>query len=196
MTPRCSGDALPRLLDAAVPGGLVVRTGAADMIFTDRARGAMFSRCDRYRYLLWRIWQPDLPFWTFGMLNPSTADHLQLDSTVRRCVDRAATGGAGGIVVWNLFAWRSTDPAAMKRADDPVGPANDGAIMFAVRDGAVNVAAWGVHGRHLGRADEVRELLAVAGVPLNALAFTTGGEPRHPLYLSSSVQPQPWSYVA
>jgi hypothetical protein len=43
--------------------------------------GAIFSPCERYRYLLWRIWNPALPFWSFGMLNPSTADQL-IDSVL------------------------------------------------------------------------------------------------------------------
>ena len=30
------------------------------------AAGAAFSTCERYRYALWRVWNPDAPFWTFG----------------------------------------------------------------------------------------------------------------------------------
>jgi len=158
--------------------------------------GAALSPCWRYRYLLWRIWEPSLPIWSFGMLNPSTADHLKMDPTVSRCCDRARRGGAGGLVVWNLFAWRDTKPAAMKRASAPVGEANDRAIRIAVENSAVNVAAWGAHGTHREREHAVRAMLGRDGVPLHTLAFTNAGHPRHPLYLPADLEPQPWRYWA
>lgn len=160
-----------------------------------RGSGALFSPCGRWRYLLWRVWDEALPLWSFGMLNPSTADHEKLDPTVKRCQSRAQTGGAGGFVVWNLFAWRDTEPAAMKQAADPVGPANDLAIRCAVEASATNIAAWGVHGTHREREHKVRAMLGSEGFPLHALDFTKDGHPRHPLYLPSALQPLPWDYV-
>jgi len=156
--------------------------------------GAALSTCWCYRYLLWRIWEPSLPIWSFGMLNPSTADAFQLDPTISRCIDRARKGGAGGLVVWNLFAWRDTDPAAMKRAADPVGRVNDHAIRLAVEHSGLNIAAWGAHGTHNGRDASVRALLAGIKADLHALAFTKDGQPRHPLYLPAALVPQPWTY--
>lgn len=156
--------------------------------------GAAFSTCWRYRYLLWRIWDESLPLWSFGMLNPSTADAFKLDPTVTRCTSRAQAGGAGGLVVWNLFAWRDTDPAAMKRATDPVGPANDQAIWLAVENSTLNIAAWGAHGTHRRRAFDVLAMLGGQAVPLHTLAFTKLGDPRHQLYLPADLQPQPWNY--
>lgn len=175
---------LDKMADIRVDRGLALGDGAA------------LSVCLRYRYLLWRIWDQSLPIWSFGMLNPSTADHLKLDPTVTRCCKRAHDGGAGGLVVWNLFAWRDADPAAMKRAGDPVGPGNDQAIRLAVQNSALNVAAWGAHGVHREREYRVRAMLGALGAPLHALAFTEAGHPRHPLYLSLGLQPQPWRYWA
>ena len=40
--------------------------------------GAQFSRCRRWRYLLWRRWDESKPVANFLMLNPSTADELKL----------------------------------------------------------------------------------------------------------------------
>jgi hypothetical protein len=85
------------------------------------------------------------------MLNPSTADHLKLDPTLTRCALRAAAAGAGGMIVWNLFAWRATDPRDMKSAADPVGPANDTIIRQLAKLASMNIAGWGAHGGHLGR---------------------------------------------
>jgi hypothetical protein len=36
------------------------------------------------RYRLTRVWDADLPVMTFVLLNPSTADALQRDPTMRR----------------------------------------------------------------------------------------------------------------
>lgn len=159
-----------------------------------RQSGAVFSRCADYRYLLWRIWDPSRPLWAFGMLNPSTADHEVVDPTIARCIKRAEAGGAGGLIVWNLFAYRATKPEDMKAAEDPVGPYNDQAIQIAVKQAALNIAAWGAHGSHKNRQSEVLSALSKISVRLNALEFTAEGAPRHPLYLRLSVQPQPWIY--
>ena len=188
-----AAEAINRTMNAAVGFDLVIRTSQrAD----GEIGGAMFSRCQSYRYLLWRVWQPDLPLWSFGMLNPSTADHEVMDPTIKRCFFRASAGGAGGLIVWNLFAWRSTDPADMKQAGDPVGPANDTATLMAVRDCAKNIAGWGAHGDWRGRDIQVRRLLAMTNVPLCALDFTNAGQPKHPLYLSARLPALPWRYAA
>lgn len=192
--PRPAGEAVERLHAAAVAPELTVRHGGG--LDGPAAAGAMFSPCDRYRYLLWRVWDASRPLWTFGMLNPSTADHEQLDPTITRCASRARRGGAGGLIVWNLFAWRATDPADMKRAAEPIGAANDGAMIYAVRDSAVNIAAWGAHGTHLERDAAVRARLHLLGVELHALAFTAAGQPRHPLYLPTAAKPALWSFAA
>lgn len=184
MIPAAS--ALPCVMDVHRHGSVVMAG--------DEEAGAAFSPCERYRWLLWRMWDENLPFWTFGLLNPSTATHERVDPTIARCITRAKAGGAGGLIVWNLFAWRATKPEAMKIVADPVGKANDRAILHAVEAGAINVAGWGAHGSHMGRDAEVLDLLArKSSAKLHALAFTDGGLPRHPLYLPLHLEPQPWA---
>ena len=158
-----------------------------------RASGATFSACLRWRYLLWRRWDAARPVANFLMLNPSTADEARLDPTCARARDYAERWGYGALVVTNVFAWRATDPAAMKAARDPVGPANDRAIVRAARKAALVVCAWGNHGAHRGRSREVLALLRATGVTLHALRINGSGEPAHPLYLKGSLQPRPWA---
>ena len=45
--------------------------------------GADFSPCRKYRYKLWRIWDETLPLAMFIGLNPSTADEVKDDNTVK-----------------------------------------------------------------------------------------------------------------
>ena len=77
------------------------------------ASGAAFSRCRRWRYLLWRRWDEQQPLANFLMLNPSTADELQLDPSCTRARNYAERWGFGGVVITKIFAWRATDPEEM-----------------------------------------------------------------------------------
>lgn len=145
-------------------------------------RGAELSPCLRYRYRLWRRWGEGAPL-VFCMLNPSTADALEDDPTIRRCIGFARRDGYAGIEVVNLFALRATDPAALAAADDPVGPMNNGILLGVARRAGLVVAAWGAH-----RAARERQHVALAafeavGARVLCLGATRGGEPRHPLYV-------------
>jgi hypothetical protein len=153
---------------------------------------ALYSDCEAYRYSLTRIWRPEGPRMVFVMLNPSTADALRNDPTVERCERRARAQGFGAFRVVNLFAWRATDPADLKRATAPVGPENDAAISDAADWGNLLLAAWGVHGAHMGRGPAIASSLRARGVALHHLGCTKEGHPRHPLYVSYAVVPQPW----
>ena len=98
-------------------------------MFADDRVGALFSPDRVYRYRLWRRWKPEEPALVYVMLNPSTADEIDSDATVTRCIERARRMGYGGIEVVNLFALRSTDPTALYRHEAPVGPENDQHIL-------------------------------------------------------------------
>lgn len=148
-------------------------------------RGAAFSPCWRYRYALWRIWDEGRPVVLFVCLNPSTADEARDDPTVRRCIGYARAWGFGGLRLVNLFALRATDPAALRRADDPAGPENDRWIARMAEGARLVVLAWGNEGR--GRGPAVRALLPDP----HGLRLTRSGQPAHPLYLPASLVPVP-----
>ena len=162
------------------------------MIATSEA-GARFSRCRRWRTLLWRRWDAARPVANFLMLNPSTADERHLDPSCARARLYAERCGFGGQIVTNLFAWRATDPGDMKSAPDPVGRGNDAAIVAAAGEAKLLVCAWGNHGAHLGRSGRVVAFLRNARLDLHVLKLNGGGEPAHPLYLRGSLTPQLWT---
>ncbi|GGD67506.1 DUF1643 domain-containing protein [Croceicoccus mobilis] len=159
----------------------------------DRAggHGAVFSRCGRYRYLLWRDAGPGCELLGIAMLNPSKADHLHNDPTIARCHSRALEEGAS-LLVWNLFALRETDPLKLKKRRGPVGGRNDEATRLALEIAPRTIAAWGVHGAHRGRADQVARLAQESGYALMCLGVTKEGHPRHPLYLKKGTPMQGW----
>lgn len=156
--------------------------------------GARFSRCRRWRYLLWRRWSEG-PVANFLMLNPSTADEVKLDPSCTRARNYAEQWKFGALVVTNLFGWRATDPDDMKAARDPVGRGNDAAILAAARSAGLVVCAWGNHGLHLDRAQYVIARLRKAGVKLHVLRLNDSGQPAHPLYLPGALRPSPWIQV-
>ena len=153
-------------------------------------RGSMsatFSECRQYRYALFRSWanadvQPGHTAVFIG-LNPSTADETQDDPTIRRCIGFAKRWGYDTLIMLNLFAWRSTDPAGLRATADPVGKLTDTWIKALTKDAGVIVAAWGTHGSLHGRDRAVLDLLARNGRVVQSLGLTKGGHPRHPLYL-------------
>ena len=90
---------------------------------------AVYSACERYRYVLTRTWDAAGRRALFVMLNPSTATEMQNDPTVERCERRARALGFGAFRVVNIFAFRATDPRVMRMQSDPIGPANDAHIL-------------------------------------------------------------------
>ncbi len=143
---------------------------------------ALFSDDRVYRYKLERRWSNDAPL-VIVMLNPSTADAHTDDPTVAKCARYARRWHAGGLIVLNIFALRSTDPRALYGHTDPIGPANDDVIADVLReDRHGTVAAWGVHGEHLDRGRQVAALLRRHGA-VHCLKTTKAGHPGHPLYL-------------
>lgn len=155
-----------------------------DVLFDDASRGAVISSCGTFRYSLWRRWG-DGPRALFVMLNPSTADAMQDDPTIRRCVGFAKRWRHASIEVVNLFAFRTTDPrnldAAWRGGVDVIGPDNREHMTAACKRANTIVAAWG--------AFDARGALFVARAtlrhfaPVWCLGRTKSGQPRHPLYV-------------
>lgn len=159
-----------------------------------------------YRYRLSRDLEPDL-FAARGpraigwiMLNPSTADDVEDDNTIRRLRSFSAREGASRLLVRNVFAYRATDPGDLKAAAladiDVVGPENLAAIAELDSEAGLIVVAWGdnVCDRALRRrARPVLEAIAGLSAPKVALGFSKGrGQPLHPLYQPGDAQLVPW----
>jgi hypothetical protein len=153
---------------------------------------ATYSDCERYRFDLTRVWDAAGDRALFVMLNPSTATEMQNDPTVERCERRARAQGFGAFCVCNIFAWRSTDPAGLRQTDDPIGDANDAAILAASSWADRVVCAWGTHGALLDRGPAVERLLRSAEVTLYHLGLTKHGHPKHPLYIGYGTAPTVW----
>ena len=160
-------------------------------------RRALISECGQYRYRLSRRWNKSLPCCLFIMLNPSTADAELDDPTIRRCIAFAKSWGYGKLYVGNLFAIRTSRPAKMKKAIDPVGPDNCHHLQRmarkVARSGGVCVAAWGGHGIHENQDQIVVQWLRNIDIQLHYIKLTIKKTPCHPLYLKGSLKPTLWN---
>lgn len=151
-------------------------------------KAALVSPCGTYRYWLSRTFlDADVSdrrgTVNFLMLNPSTADAIVDDPTIKRCMSFAWNWGYRELMVTNLFAFRATDPKQLRWRADPIGPGNDGHILVAARLSMLTVLAYGAYGGFCGRDDAIRSLLG-AGHALFHLGLTKrDGKPRHPLYV-------------
>lgn len=146
-----------------------------------------------WRTLLWRTFPgaSGAPL-AFGMMNPSVADHLATDPTVRKCIAYARREGAGGLIVVNRSPWRATlqkDLEAEHLCGRDVLRTAENAAAWAVaaRLASRLVLAWGTpRGTWPAKARGEHDAALLA--PWRGRAFTIGpvaksGEPRHPLYL-------------
>ncbi len=157
---------------------------------------ARFSPCRRYRYRLERRLGAG-PCATVIMANPSAADAIRDDPTIRRVVGFGLREGWGRILVVNLFGLIASRVDALARADDPLGPDNAGHLGDALAEADLCVAAWGTAAKlPLVLREEWRraQRLAVAsGKQLHCWGITRDGHPRHPLYLPRDCGLRPWN---
>ena len=137
------------------------------------------------------------------MLNPSTADAVGNNPTIRRCIAFTRRFSFARLAVVNLFAYRPTDPLDLQVAAlagvDVVGADNDGRIAAAAVAADRVVVAWGAPRtaalRRLvaQRVPQVLPLLPPGRVhQLSALGLTLAGYPRYPLMVPSETDLVDW----
>lgn len=155
-----------------------------------RLRAAGLSECGIYRYWLHRPTGVDNDrICCFVMLNPSTADAIEDDPTIRRCVAFARDWGYGVLSVRNLFPHRATDKKELLVVDDPGGGERGLTELRLARSADLVVCAWG------GWVPFERDLTAIMifkGVNLHCLKTNVNGSPVHPLYQPASFIPKMW----
>lgn len=152
---------------------------------------ADFSRDRRHRYRLERRWEDARPTLGVIMLNPSAADAHTDDPTIRRVTGFARAWGFGGLDIVNLFSLRTPSPSDLCGAPDPLRRAPNDRRLRAVIDHADALwLAWGAHGVHMRRADEIARLLLSrkAARPTFTIGLTKNAQPRHPLYAPRHAQ--------
>lgn len=84
-------------------------------------KGALFSKCELYRYQLWRIWEPKEKIAMCIGLNPSTANWEKDDPTIKKLREVLKHNGYGGFYMTNLYALVSSKPDKLFATPDSSG---------------------------------------------------------------------------
>lgn len=140
-----------------------------------------------HRYTLSRSWIGNGGVVNFIMLNPSTADDVADDATIRKCVGFAKRWGFSGLVVTNLFAYRATQPTDLKSIlsrvggfREGVGEENTSHLDREAKYAHAVVCAWGDNCEMLpSRSRDVISMLRHRD--LYCIRKTKKGNPVHPV---------------
>lgn len=154
---------------------------------------AIFDDTKTYRYQLGRRWvQGTTILWI--LLNPSTADDVELDPTLKRVLDFSRRYGHGAFEVGNVYGFRSPYPEdlwAPCAANDPVGPENLHHLEVMAKRADLVMVGWGTDAKP-EHVLAVREVLSRVDTPPYCLKRNADGSPTHPLYLPKILQPKLW----
>lgn len=157
-----------------------------------------YSSDRRYRYWLEVKLSGKGGVCMFLMLNPGTENEdRERESTHRtrkRCMKFAEREGYGTLLTCNLFALRSKDPRNLRKCSNPIGSDNDQHILRKALESDLIICAWGDKGTHLGRANQVVQMLKSAELSekMRHLGLTANEQPRHPLFIKKDAQLQPF----
>lgn len=165
-------------------------------------RHAVIDETGTYRYRLTREWGPlgeGCKRICWIMLNPSTADGLTDDPTIRKCIGFTQRLGFNAFEVVNLYAFRATDPKDLTRAfklgRDVVGPLNHEFTREAIDRSSLVICAWGAGVRSVDLeflAEDVVTAATAHHAQVRCLGRAKQSEPRHPLMLPYSAQLEAW----
>jgi hypothetical protein len=141
--------------------------------------GAEFSNDRKYRYSLWRVWDKTKPLVMFIGLNPSTANEVDNDPTIRSCGRIAKRNGFGGFYLMNCWAYIATDPTQI-RINAMSEEWNNNMLTVIASMCQEVVFAWGSFSvvSERGRDKELLGMFPNA----KALCINKNGSPKHPLY--------------
>lgn len=159
---------------------------------------AIISDCGRYRYRLDRPGEPGQGKTAIIMVNPSTADAVKDDATIRKLKGFGERYRWGDLIIGNLFAFRAKEIAHLRAAQFPVGPENDERLLQIFAEADRVIYAWGALAKQplqlRWRWRVVDAMASKAGLkPLCLGEPLADGHPRHPVMAGYDKAPRLWS---
>lgn len=161
----------------------------------DSGKGAEFSECGKYRYKLWRIWNPDLPLVMCIGLNPSTANADTDDQTIGNLRRILTALGYGGFYMMNCWPFITSKPELLQ-IDSDSDFKNSLKLLAVAYITSEVIFAWGTF-KIIKERGRDKELITMFP---NAKCFgkNKDGSPMHPLalmYNGTVKSPQLQNYI-
>lgn len=157
---------------------------------------AVISSCLRFRYRLDRKIAESGKVIAFFGVNPSTADADKDDNTINRMKGFTLSHQGSRFIVGNVFSYRSPHVADLSLIVDCFGDLHFSYLTEIISEADLLVPCWGSRKKlpnklhpHL---DNTMKLLIDSKKPVYSFGITKTGDPKHPLYLSSSSILIPW----
>ncbi len=143
--------------------------------------GADFSECGKYRYRLWRVWNPSLPKVMVIGLNPSTANAKKNDNTINILIRVLGQLGYGGFYMMNCWPFITSNPKLLQ-ANPMSDEWNNNVMTVTANLCDAVIFAWGAFHviKDAGRDAELAEMFPRA----KCFGKNADGSPWHPRALS------------
>lgn len=154
--------------------------------------GEIYSYCKKYRYDLWRIWDPELKYLMVIGLSPSAADRAISDTYLKRCAIFARKWGFGGIHLCNLFGFQVTDTTVLVSLREPIGKDNDYHIERVAKDAGMVLAGWGNRGDHMLRDEVVMAITDKLEIKVHHMGMSSRAHPIHLISANQRTTPSPF----
>src|SRR5438132_10911379 len=111
-------------------------------LFNESTHGAEFSKCGKYRYKLFRIWNRELPLVMAIGLNPSTANANKNDQTINYLILMLTKLGYGGFYMMNCWPYIASKPELLMR-NEITDEWNDNIITITANECQDVIFCWG-----------------------------------------------------
>jgi hypothetical protein len=156
---------------------------------------AKFNDDHTHRLILGRLWNESSSKIMFIGLNPSKADDVENDNTVRRLIKFSQNWGFGGFYIGNIYSYIATEPKDMIKYYSQLPNSQvkklQKANLHQVIDRAsicsMTVFCWGAN---VDQDDPWVEIVIRRFKNAYCFGKTKDGHPKHPLFLASHTQLQ------
>ena len=140
--------------------------------------GAKFTDDKKYRFALWRIWDEDKPKAMFIGLNPSIANEVKDDATIKKIKKICKYNGLGGFYMLNLYSFVTAYPEKLKGNWEIMDGINNKHLLNYSETSKMIVFCWGNFKEAQEKAYELKHAFSNA----YCLKQNKNGSPKHPLY--------------
>ena len=138
-------------------------------------REAKFCNTKKNRYFLKREWDNSKGLLLYIMLNPSVADEIKDDPTIRRLINFTKKFDYGGFLVGNIFTKITPNPKDIDRSKG-ISDKNFEELFKLINKVDHIVYAW-------GNTVEEPKLLKELVLSPKCFGKNLNGTPKHPLYI-------------